>query len=58
MNTDYQDIHTNNSQPELSAGFAVPGRKGGSGQAGSGSRYSDILAIRVSVKICVPTYGE
>jgi|GEM_PF-1257521 hypothetical protein len=57
MNTDFQDVQTNNSGPALPAWFAVLDRKIGSGQVGRGSRCSEILVNTypcVSVKICVP----
>jgi hypothetical protein len=57
MNTDYQDVQNNNSEPALPAWLAVLDLRIGSDQVGRGTRRSEILVNTypcVSVKICVP----
>jgi hypothetical protein len=57
MNTDYQDVQSNNTEPALPAWLPVLDRRIGSGQVGRDSRCSEILVNTypcVSVKICVP----
>ena len=57
MNTDYQDVQNNDSEPALPAWLPVLDRRIGSVQVGRASSCSEILVNTypcVSVKICVP----
>ena len=57
MNTDYQDVQTNNSEPALPVCLAVLDGRIESDQVGRDPKCGEILVNTypcVSVKICVP----